>query len=1162
MVTKLVTKPGLARIHVSSRGDILVADRIGAYSIVSELGSGGMGKVYLAEAPTEDGGRTRVALKVVHPHLLETPGFFKRFLREAEIGKRVEHENVVRTLDVDALKVAGEQLNFLVMEYVEGQTLRELLDELERVPEELCRHIGREVAQALRAIHEAGVVHRDLKPENVLITKDQVVKVMDLGVALPKDEAIKLTQTGSFFGTVHYAAPEQLEGVEPDRRADWYALGLMLYELATGRHPSMANDVGSLMRLRIEETPRPAGQVNPQLSAYFEEVLKGLLARDREQRLDFYPEEDSEWWRERAKAVRKETKRPLRRIRIPRETALYGRGAELAKLSELFERAKTGDAQVVLIEGEAGIGKSRLVDEFVGGLRGEVNFLFGAYPPGSAATAAGAFSTAYREHFGADGCAAWLTETPLLVSAFDAVLRGEPQPEGQEPLTRDSLQTVFVHATRAIAAEGPVIILIDDLHFAPEEGRSLFTALARAIPEHCVLLIGASRPGLPQDWIANLKATHLELSRLGPKDLVRLLEESFRSERLAAELAGQIAVKSDGNPFFAFEIIAGLREGQFITQAGDGTWARTQVIEQIRIPSSVMDLIQARIAELDEEDRDLLDVASCCGFQFDPLLVGEVVGLKRIPLLKRLAQIDRRHRLIRAAGTSYVFDHHQVQEALYESLSELLRREYHAALGESLEAGAGDAVYGALALSLAEHFLRGQCGERALHWLDAALDHLDASYLIHQAIALTDRALAVPGLLSGAARAGILLRQGERLDLLGRREEQKTVFAEALRLAEQAGDRALEARVHRARGTLHHRLAEHDHAIAAFERALKLWAAAGDKSGEASATANIGAVCKDMGRLAEAQERFTRAAALARECGNRQLEGSATGNLGIVYRNLGRFAEAKEHYERWLAVAREIGARRGEAMALGNLGIVYKNLGRLAEAKEHYRADLKLSREVGDRRSEAITLVNIGPHEACLGNPAAGAKALAESLAVAREIGERRVEGYGLHALGNLALAEGDTGRARRHFEEALALRREIGYPSGLGQTLLRLGRVAAAEGKEDEATRHFEEALVIAREVRSPELLVTSAVDRTLAPGGDVAAALEALKQHGPRLGDADKMEVHFDLWRVTGDRTHLEAAHGLLARMRAHAPEECRETMVENYPLHRGIVRAWEGR
>jgi serine/threonine-protein kinase len=177
--------------------------QIGPYRILATLGSGGMGTVYRAEGPQGE-----VALKVVREGLLEE-GFFRRFLREAEIGRRVVHENVVRTLDADAATVDGAVRHFLVMEYVEGQTLRDLLREMGRVPEDLCRHIGREVGSGLRAIHDAGAVHRDLKPENVLITADHVVKVMDLGVARLVDEAARRSITGGFVGTFLYAAPER-----------------------------------------------------------------------------------------------------------------------------------------------------------------------------------------------------------------------------------------------------------------------------------------------------------------------------------------------------------------------------------------------------------------------------------------------------------------------------------------------------------------------------------------------------------------------------------------------------------------------------------------------------------------------------------------------------------------------------------------------------------------------------------------------------------------------------------------------------------------------------------------------------------------------------------------------------------------------------------------
>ncbi len=749
-------------------------ERLGPYLIDGELGSGGMGRVYAAVVEGRVRGLevgTRVALKVVHPHLLETEGFFKRFLREAEIGQAVAHPNVVRTFDCDA---AGGS-HFLAMEYVEGQTLRELLVELERVPEELCRHVGVEIAKGL--------------------------------------------------GSLQYAAPESFRGggKDVDGRVDLHALGVLLYELSCGVNPYLADDVPNTIRKVLHDEPRKLGDVNPQLSAFFEEVVHCLLAKDRDERFATADElasvltegEDSAWWHRQASMIRTITKRPLRRVRIPRETAVYGREDELSKLRALYDAAKSGEGCVVLIEGEAGIGKSRLIDELIGRMQrdGEdINFLFGPYPPGGAAAADGGFSTAYREQFGETGCADYLPTTPVLVPAFDALLRGEGTPEGKEPLTKGSLQTCFVNATRALGAERPTVVLIDDLHFAPDEGRSLFTSLAMAVPGHRVLLIGTTRAGVSGDWMAGLTRldqTHqLALHRLGPKDLMRLLQDTLKSERLAQELGVQISLKSDGNPFFVFEIIRGLREGQFITQQGDGTWVSTRVIDDIQIPSSVLDLVNARVADLTEEERDLLDVASCWGFEFDPGLIGEVLGMGRIPLLKRFGQIERKHRLVRAAGRQMVFDHHQVQEALYGSLLEQLREEYHAALAETLETRTKaadkdpDSLDGALCVDLCDHYLKGARGESALRYLPAAQTHLTNGYLHAEMAALTERALAVPELLTGPERAKTLLRLADVLHPLGRRTRHEECAREAERLAGAADDDELRGNAARALGSL------------------------------------------------------------------------------------------------------------------------------------------------------------------------------------------------------------------------------------------------------------------------------------------------------------------------------------------------------------------------
>jgi predicted ATPase len=1160
---------------------------LGPYRIDAELGSGGMGKVYAATVVGRCPGLaegTRVALKVVHPHLLETSGFFKRFMREAEIGKSVRHENVVRTFDADAIATGGVQHNLLVMEYVQGQTLRALLQELDRVPEELCRHIGREVAKGLAAIHAAGVVHRDMKPENVLITADHVVKVMDLGVARLNDEALRLSQTGAFVGSIHYAAPECFSegGKHVDGRADLHALGLVLYELACGTNPYHADDVPQILKRVLHEEPRRIGDINPQLSPFFEEVVHNLLAKKPDDRfadattlLSVLEEgEKSDWWKARAKAIRAVTHQPLRRIRIPRETAVYGRESDIAKLRALYEKAKVGEGQVVVIEGEAGIGKSRVVDELIGRLQrdGEdLNFLFGSYPPGGAATAAGAFSTAFREQFGVDGSAAYLAPSPVLVPAFDALLRGEPTPTGVESLTKDSLQTCFVHALRGLAAERTTVLLIDDLHFATEDARSLFTSLALAVPGHRVLLVGTTRPGIDEKWLAGLtrlpQTSQMALHRLGTKDLVQLLSDSLKSEGLALSLAVQIGMKSDGNPFFVFEIIRGLRDGQFLTQKDDGTWVSTRVIDDIKIPSSILDLVNARVADLTEDERNLLDVAACWGFEFDPGLVGEVLGLARIPTLRTFGQIERSHRLVRASGRSMVFDHHQVQEALYGSILEQLREEYHAALATALETRAKAAdqdpatLDGALCVDLCEHFLKGAQGERALRYLAPAHAHLEKGYLNDAAIHLTERALAVPGLLGGVDRAKALLRLcgvNGPLDRLGRRKRQEEAAREADRVAEASGDPELRGQAKTSLGALFHRTARRAEAEAAYRAALETARARGDRRAEGAAENGLGVVFKSQGRPAEAKERLERSLALCREIGNRQGEAAATGNLGAAFQSQGRLAEAKEHFERSLAINRETGNRQSEAAATGNMGSVLQSQGRLAEAKEHYERFLAMSREIGNREGEADATGNLGSVFQSLGRLAEAKEHDERYLAISREIGNRNGEEIAQHNLGGVLREEGDAAGSEERYLLCLGICKEIGDRRVAAATHLWLGSLRASRSSVESAQASLTAARDLAQAAGLPGVETLARCELSLLPGGDPSDALSAFTAHEERLSAEDRLDARHLLWRATGDRTHLVAAKRLLDDAVANVDAETRASMLANRRVNREIAAA----
>jgi len=1166
--------------------------RIGPYRLVRELGSGGMGRVYRAVCEGRAAGIRAgqdVALKVVHAHLAAGEGFFKRFLREAEIGKKVRHPNVVRTLDVDAAVLDGKSVHYLVMEYVEGQTLRSLLAEVGKVPEALCLHVAREAARGLAAIHEIGVVHRDFKPENVLITRDHAVKVMDLGVARLADEAVRPSLTGAFVGTVPYAAPEQFlaGGKDIDGRADLYALGLTLYELSTGLHPFADEDLMAVLRRRLHEDPKPPSILNPQLSPFFEEVVKTLVARDREKRFASAAEmagvldqgEESAWWRRRSGEIRAVMRRPLRRIRIPRETALFGRDTELSRLRALWEKAKAGEGQVVLVEGEAGIGKSRLVDELAGLLQQEgedLNFLYGSYPPGGAATAAGAFSTAYREQFGAEdlegALGPHLASTPLLVPAFAALLRGEPPPKGTEPLSKESLQTAFVEATRALARDRPTVVLVDDLHFAPEEGRALLMALALAIPGHRVLLVGTARPGLPAEWTAGLDrlghTSRVALGRLGPKDLQQLLVEAFRSESLAEDLGGRIGAKSDGNPFFVLEILRSLREGGALRRNPDGTWVKTSGFREIEIPSSVTDLIRARTARLDEQERNLLDVAACCGFEFDPLLVGEALGLGRIPVLQRLAGIEKAHRLVRSAGRRFVFDHHQVQEVLYTGLPDLLREEYHATLGEALEGREGVATKdpkdlpGALAVKLCEHHLKGGRGEKARRYLDAALTHLEGAYWNDAAIDLATRILAIPGLVHGRDRVEVLLRTAARLNMLLRREQEGRAVEEAVALADADGDAGLRARARMSLGWYQFWMVRTKEAEETVREVLALAREAGDRETEARATGHLGNVLRELGRSEDAAAQLERSLAMAKKIGDRRGEAAASGNLGLLFLTLGRYEEARPLLEHSLGIAREMGDRRGEGVSGGNLGCVLTALGDYAGGRAWTERSLTLTKEVGFRMAAIGNNMNLSVSLHGLGLLAEAREAVERGAAQEADVPLPWFVPQMRIALAEVMLSEGRSREAEDILREAIAVPLEERHRVRTAKGVLALGSLLVRAGRSEEAGPFLEEARRMGAARSDLDLEVVALAYQAAAGTAEASAAAEALARLEKRLYVSSRMEARLALFRASGNREHLDEAKRLLDEVLSRAPEECREGMVRNVRLHREIDEAWKER
>jgi serine/threonine-protein kinase len=263
-------------------GDILD----GRYTITDRLGAGGMGEVYKATHTLL--GSSRV-IKVVHPHISGNTDARDRFLREARAATKVQHPNVATLHDFAALP---DGAHYMVWEFIDGTNVAQRLRTRSTLPPKQAVRIAIQALRGLEAIHRAGIVHRDISPENLMITADDEVKIIDLGVAKLEEgaDAVSQTRTGIFVGKLRYAAPEQLgfmpEGEKVDARADLYSMAMVLVELLTGRPPYEAKSPHEYFMLHAAEPRKQTVSLPADLagSAALQAVLEKALARDRNQR--------------------------------------------------------------------------------------------------------------------------------------------------------------------------------------------------------------------------------------------------------------------------------------------------------------------------------------------------------------------------------------------------------------------------------------------------------------------------------------------------------------------------------------------------------------------------------------------------------------------------------------------------------------------------------------------------------------------------------------------------------------------------------------------------------------------------------------------------------------------------------------------------------------
>jgi ATP/maltotriose-dependent transcriptional regulator MalT len=635
---------------------------------------------------------------------------------------------------------------------------------------------------------------------------------------------------------------------------------------------------------------------------------------------------------------------------------LVGRDAEVAQLRAALERAAAGRPAIVVVAGEAGVGKTRLVAELLGavGEVGAVALSGGCLDVGDGVLAYAPMVEALRPLVGM-----------LDPGELDRVLggaRGElarlvpelgPQPVGEQaaPLAPTRLFELLLGVLHRLAERGPVLLVVEDLHWADQSTRDLLGFLVRNLRAGVALVLTYRSDELHRrhplrPWLAELdrggRAERLELDRLGRRELAELLA-GILEEPAAPALVGEVLARSEGNPFFAEELLAAHLEGA-------------------RLPLALRDLVLARVEALSEPAQRVLEVAAVAGTRVDHELLAAVVGQDAEQLVWLLREAVTRHVLaVDEASGAYVFRHALVQEAIYDDLLPVQRGPLHAAYARALERhieqrggaavpGGGSAV---------------EWGQLAYHWYaahdlgQALLASVRAGQAAESASALAEalghyeRALELWDQVPEAAasspldRGTLLYRAAEAANLAGYDDR-------AVALGRLALDRVDAAAEPRRAGALLERLARYHwtagdtpRAMAAVERAVAITPPEPPSVERARALAAQGQLLMLLAHQADARARCEQAVAVARRVGARAVEGHALTTLGTSLGILGYLEEAIPDLEQGRRIAIELANVDDLGRAHANLATVLDMSGRAADAVEVFLAGADMARQFG-----------------------------------------------------------------------------------------------------------------------------------------------------------------------------------------------------------------------
>jgi len=980
--------------------------RLGAYRIISLLGSGGMGEVYLAEDTRL---LRKVAIKFLKAESVTDEQAKTRLLREAQAAARLDHPNICAIYEVGE----AQGLSFIVMQYVEGETLAARMART-RLDVDAALAIATQVTAALSEAHRHAIVHRDIKPQNVMLSPRGHVKVLDFGIAqvaapLASDGATAslLTATGMIAGTVPYMSPEQLRGEQLDHRSDIFSFGIVLHEMITGAHPFSAASAVETISAILAHDPPPLQRDTPTASAELRRIARKCLEKDRERRYQTPRDLVIDLENLVRETPRQSAQRdrpipafplsvPLKAPNLPvSRTPLIGRDHERLAARSLLLRS---DVRLVTFTGAGGTGKTRLALQVAADVgsafNGRVYFVALASISEPAlvvptiAQALGVREVGNRDPAEAlkDTVAALQEPVLLLIDNFEQLLDAAP-------LLTDLLEScanlkVLVTSRAVLRVYGEHDFDVPPLGLPPRVARpsiaelarfpavALFVQRATAVKPDFALTadngtavaeICAKLDGLP--LAIELAAARVRM--LTPAAMLQRLEGGFE---LLTGGARDLPARQQ-------TLLATLEWSHGLLTAEEQKLFRRLAVF---VNGCTLEAVEAVCNASEDLKVDVLDAMES--------LVGK-------SLVQRIQQPEEETRFT-ILGTMREYG----VQRLAASPDEAVTRRAHAAYCLVLAEEGGDEL----------------TSDEQARWLarcDFELDNFRA------ALEWATRTREVEwGLRLGAALHPFWNARGHY-------SEGRERLGALLKLPADAAGKT-RARALNAVGYLATSQSDYASARAVCEESLAISRNLGDTAGVVTTLNALAFLERIFGSLVQARTMFEECLKLSEEAGDDRSVARALINLGqflLKYQN--DPAAARAMFEKALSIFERLNSLADIAMALSHLGDVARNLGDPAAAQAKYERALAILRGLGDRWAVALTLVDLGELMAAQGEPRVGLGMLAQALGLARELGYRLGIARVLDAFARSAARRGQAQRALRLAGAADAIRAALRAP-------------------------------------------------------------------------------------------------------------------------------------